>query len=130
MSYNKAYNRLFAATGWGIDCWDTSTPDGKEKLLVSEPAGSNGSRSSSSSNSIMDSSSFTTRIVADPSGRIMVISDRAGNSLRIMDVQDDDAPQGLGTVARSESCGPRRRAFYAADGRTPSRYFVLCQSTI
>lgn len=129
MTYNKASTRLFAATGWGIECWNTSAPDGKVELLASEPTGSssgNGSGNSnsdgsSSSTTDTSSSSFTTHIAADPSGKIMVISDRAANSLIILDVLDDDQPRVLGTIVIAESCGPRRGAFYAVDGNNTTR---------
>ena len=69
--YDKASTRLVDATGWGTDIWDSSVSDGKVKLIGS----------ALTSNNSMDGS-FTTHVVAGPSGNIFVVSDRAGERTR------------------------------------------------
>lgn len=118
MAYNKASTRLVAATGRGIDIWDSSASDGNVHFIGSALTGND---------SLGDSS--TTYVVADPSGKIFVVSDRSANSLIILSALDDRDIKFIGTIDIEESCGPRRGAFYAADGQNPTRYFALCQIT-
>lgn len=59
----------------------------------------------------------------------MMVSDGTENLLRIMDIQDDNTPQGLSTVTTTKSCGLRHSAFYTSDRKYPTHYFALCQFT-
>lgn len=117
MTYNKNSTRLLASSDWGVDIWDSSAPDGSLKLLGSFTPDDNSTEH------------YITQVVPDPSGRIYVVSDRRANSLIILSAVDDNDIKSLGTIAIPDSCGPRRGAFYAADGQNTTRYFALCQVT-
>ncbi|KAK7723772.1 hypothetical protein SLS64_000103 [Diaporthe eres] len=117
MTYNKNSTRLLASTSVGVDIWDSSASNGSLELLGSFSSDDN------------STGSYITQVVPDPSGKIYVVSDRTANSLIILSAIDDNDIKPLGTIAIQESCGPRRGAFYAADGQNPTRYFALCQST-
>lgn len=117
ITYNKNSTRLLATSGLGIDIWDSSASDGSLELLGTFSTDDNSTES------------YTTQVVPDPSGKIYVISGRRANSLIILSAVDDNDIKATGTIAIEESCGPRRGAFYAADGQNPTRYFALCQVT-
>lgn len=117
MTYNKNSTRLLASTGVGVDIWDSSASNGSLELLGSFTSDDN------------STDSYITQVVPDPSGKIYVVSDRKANSLIILSAVDDNDIKSLGTITIEESCGPRRGAFYAADGQNPTRYFALCQSS-
>lgn len=117
MTYNKNSTRLLASTSVGVDIWDSSASNGSLELLGSFSSDDNSTES------------YMTQVVPDPSGKIYVVSDRKANLLIILSASDDNDVKPLGTIAIEESCGPRRGAFYAADGQNPTRYFALCQVT-